>query len=129
MYLTTAAVLTAALAAHVPPDRPKHTPVALEQKLVGEWTSGLDCVGNFTFRADGTYERNHFGPGSATLAGVWKVRWDELPPTLVLTVETSSDKDFIGKPWEMQISRLNEKTLEYDFGPNEGGHRFTRKTK
>src|SRR6266511_2288512 len=61
----------------------------LEQKLLGAWKGQTPCTGNFYFRADGTYELKGHGPGLSDFAGTWKVRWDALPPTLLLTCKTS----------------------------------------
>src|SRR5687767_9235047 len=60
----------------------------LEAKLLGNREGGA-CVGDYTFKSDGTFELRHFTPGGNTLTGTWSVRWDALPPTLVLTCKTS----------------------------------------
>src|SRR4051794_11555307 len=123
MFSTTVAVLALSISAPIAIDR-QPTPV-IEQKLVGEWTKGGACIGDITFRADGTYERKHFSPGNNTLTGRWKVRWDALPPTLVLICEQSDRMDFVGKTWEVKITRLDDEGLNFDSGQQTAGH-FTR---
>ena len=41
---------------------------ALEKKLLGAWR-GAACAGDYTFKADGTFECIHFTPGDNTLTG------------------------------------------------------------
>ena len=105
--------------------------MALEKKLHGAWEAdGLDCVGDLTLRADGTFERQHYSPGNNKLTGTWEVRWNALPPTLVLTCKTSNDPDFVGKTSEVKLTQLDDETLAYEFpgGPNPGVgmHRYKR---
>jgi hypothetical protein len=69
---------------------------ALEQKIVGEWKGQIGCDGKFVFRADGTYDLLEYGPGYYDCAGTWKVRWDALPPTLVLTFKTCEIQELVG---------------------------------
>ena len=94
---------------------------ALEQKLLGTW-NGPPCGGNYTFNTDGTYECRSFTPGGNTLTGTWVLRWDALPPTLVLTCKTSdfTKKDstrqeyqYLGRNLELKVLELNEETLVY----------------
>ena len=80
---------------------------ALEQKLVGAWKGQNGCAGNFLFRADGTYEVERYGPGGDEFAGTWKVRWDALPPTLVLTSKTPGIPE-LGK---LRLIQLDDETL------------------
>ncbi len=83
----------------------------VEATLYGEWTSEQDCVGGLTVRADGTFGRTRYGPGGASLTGTWTVKWDALPPVLVLTCQTSTDKDYAGQVWEAKLTRLDAETL------------------
>src|SRR5437870_7687927 len=78
---------------------------ALEQKLVGAWEGQTGCAGNYLFRADGTYELKMYGPVPIDLAGTWKVRWDALPPTLVLTCKTAGIPEELG---ELRLIQLND---------------------
>ncbi len=105
-----AAILLAALAltAPVPPDAAK--PPGVEAKLHGDWEGG-PCQGTFTFRPDGTYQLRGWSPGNCTLGGTWAFRWDALPPTLVLTCKSSSDKEYVGKVWEAKVAGLNADAL------------------
>jgi hypothetical protein len=87
---------------------------ALEQKLVGAWRGQNGCAGNFLFRADGTYELKRFGPGGDEFAGTWKVRWDALPPTLVLTCKTSEVvPEELSK---LRLIQLDDETLKAQYG-------------
>jgi len=92
--IRTAILLAASLVFTSPvqtPDKPKESPVALERKMDGGWKGGA-CMGDYTFNRDGTFEVQHFTPGNNTLTGTWSLRWDALPPTLVLTCKTSDFK-------------------------------------
>lgn len=121
-------VLTAVLAlnAPVPPDAGK--PPAVEAKLHGQWQGG-PCQGTFTFKPDGTYELTGWSPGGYRLTGTWAMRWDALPPTLVLTCKASSDKGYVGTKWEVKVGELNGQALSIAFdSPKEGKAtiRYTR---
>jgi hypothetical protein len=110
-----AGLLTAALAAGAPAltDKlAKNTP-AVVKKLHGDWMGERDCQGDLSVHAEGTFERLHYGPGNATLAGTWTIRWDAQAPTLVLTCKTSTDPDYVGMRWDMRIVELDDQTLGY----------------
>jgi hypothetical protein len=116
-------------------DKPKEPPVALEKRLHGAWQADdMDCVGDLTLRADGTFERKHYSPGNNELTGTWVVRWDALPPILALSCTTSDDPDFVGKTSEYKLTRLDDTTLTYQFPGyrppgepnNPGEHRYKR---
>jgi hypothetical protein len=101
---------------------------ALEKKLLGNW-NGPPCAGDYTFNADGTYECRSFTPGGNTVTGAWSVRWDALPPTLVLMCKTSDFKkkvptrpeyEYLGKPLELKLVELNGDAFVYRF-PNDKG--------
>ncbi len=103
---------------------------ALEKMLLGTW-HGPACGGDYTFNADGTFDLQHFTPGNNTLTGTWSVRWDALPPTLVLKCRTSDFKkndpnrpeyEYLGKILELKLVELNSDTLAYRF-PNEKAER------
>jgi hypothetical protein len=94
---------------------------ALEKKLLGAWT-GPACAGDYTFKADGTFDVRHFTPGGNTLSGTWSVRWDALPPTLVLTCTKSDFKqkdpsraeyEYLGKARELKLVELNGDAFVY----------------
>ncbi len=110
-------------------DKPKDAPVALERKLHGEWKGGL-CMGELTLRADGTFERQHYTPGNNDVAGTWEVRWNSLPPTLVLTCKTSDESDRFpaGKITEVKLVQLDDAVLAYEDPEYLGGQpiRYTR---
>jgi hypothetical protein len=93
----------------------------LERKLLGAW-KGASCAGDYTFRPDGTFECTNFTPGQNTLTGTWSIRWDALPPTLVLTCKTSdfkrkdpsrSEYEYLGKALELKLLELNRDTFVY----------------
>ena len=92
---------------------------ALEQKMLGEWNGGA-CDGRFFFRADGTYELTGYGPGASDSRGVWKIRWDALPPTLVLTTKTAELEEEIGKTLEVKLIRLDDKSLAIEYANSNG---------
>jgi hypothetical protein len=102
----------------------KKAPVPLEKKLHGEWKDGGVCVGDLTLRADGTFERQHYSPGNNKLAGTWEVRWNALPPTLVLTCKTSDYSGDVGKTSEFKLTQLDDEYLAYEYPgePNPGVH-------
>jgi hypothetical protein len=98
---------------------------ALERKLLGAW-QGLPCAGDFTFSPNGTFELKNFTPGGNTVTGTWSVRWDALPPTLVLMCKTSDftrkDPDreeyqYLGKALELKLLELSSDEFVYRF-PN-----------
>ncbi len=75
---------------------------ALEQKLVGAWIGHGPCVGNWVFQSDGTFHHADYGPGAGAFeTGNWKMEWNELPPTLVLT----------GSASKFSVVRLNDEHL------------------
>jgi len=90
----------------------------LEKKMLGTWKRQTPCAGDFLFRANGTYELVKYGPGGEDRAGVWKVRWDALPPTLVLTCRTSTSDlpDEVGQITEVKLLRLDDESLAVDHG-------------
>jgi hypothetical protein len=105
--------------------KPQEPSVALEKKLHGAWEADdMDCVGDLTLRADGTFERQHYSPGNNKLAGTWEVRWNALPPTLVLTCKTSDYSGDVGKTSEFKLTQLDDEYLAYEYPgePNPGVH-------
>ncbi len=96
-------------------DESAETLVALERLLRGDWDGCGPCDGEITFRADGTYQWRYVGPAGDSRAGTWDVRWDALPPTLVLTCKTS-EKGRVGKPFEVKLVELNKETLVFGYG-------------
>jgi hypothetical protein len=133
-------VVLAALAGLCPagsaaPDRAakdREGTAALEAKLHGEWAGEGPCTGGITFRADGTYERIHQGPAATTSAGTWKVRWDALPPTLVLACRESDDPDHVGQVIRVKLVQLDETVLAFthpDSPPPAKPTRFSRAKK
>ena len=95
--------------------KPETAQAALEKKLHGEWKGENACLGDLTLRADGTFERRHHSPGNNTLAGIWAVHWDALPPTLALTCKTSDNPNAIGKTVEVKLIRLDDAALGYHY--------------
>ena len=110
-----------------PADQSSNELTSLEGKLHGAWTGG-PCQGEFILGADGTFERQHYSPGSNQLAGTWEVRWDALPPTMVLSCETSDAQEFVGKTWEVKLVHLDNKALAYQH-PGQRPVRYKRLTK
>jgi hypothetical protein len=95
-----------------PAGRSEGAPVALERKLWGSWRGGA-CMGDLTFRPNGTFERRHYGPDNQTLSGTWKVRWEALPPTLALTVTDADYAGDIGTVQEVKLVRLDDAAFAY----------------
>jgi len=122
--IQTALVLAASLA-FLPcaqtADKPQEGPVALERKLHGVW-KGPACGGNWTMRADGTFAVEHYSPGNNKLTGTWEVRWNALPPTLVLTFKTSDapERLKVGEAWEIKLIQLDDEALAYEWPKNPG---------
>jgi len=110
-----AAVLLVGLAHVVLAEPPGKELAVLEKKVLGAWRGQTGCDGNFLFRADGTYELTEYGPAPHDSAGTWKVRWDALPPTLVLTCKTSDIPDQVGKTTEVKLIKLDDKSLAIEY--------------
>ena len=96
--------------------------VALEQKVLGAWKGRIGCDGRLVFRADGTYELTEYGPAPYDSAGTWKVRWDALPATLILTCKTSEIPDEVGKITEVKLIELDDKSLAFKYATKYVGH-------
>ena len=123
-----AAVLLVGLAQAVLAERPEKELAVLEKKMLGAWKGQTGCDGNFLFRADGTYELTEYGPAPHDSAGTWKVRWDALPPTLVLTCKAAEIPDEVGKTTEVKLIKLDAKSLAIEYTSQNGnppGH-YTR---
>jgi hypothetical protein len=95
-------------------DKPQDAEGALQRKLHGEW-KGPACAGDWTYKADGTFDVVHYSRGGNTLSGTWEVRWNALPPTLVRTCKASDDPDLVGKTWEVKLVELNDEALAYQY--------------
>lgn len=93
-------------------EKPANDLADLKQKLHGAWKGLGPCEGKITFRANGTYERTDYGPAGDNTAGVWKIRWDALPPTLLLTCTISEDPMDVGKTLAVKLIRLDNEGLE-----------------
>ena len=108
-----------------PGGRADGAPVALERKLWGTWRGG-PCMGDLTLRANGTFERRHYTPANRTRSGTWAVRWDALPPTLVLTVTDADDPGDIGTRQELKLVGLDGDDLAYQYPGSDEPARYTR---
>jgi hypothetical protein len=109
-----------------PPEKERGKELAaLEQKLLGAWTPQTGCSGDFLFRADGTYELKWYGPAPVDFAGTWKVRWDALPPTLILTCNTSEIPEELGT---LKLIQLDDENLELKHA-KQSAHRYARTKK
>jgi hypothetical protein len=59
------------------------------------------------------------------------VRWDALPPTLVLTCKTCEIQELVGKTTEVKLSKLDDRSLAIEYANPNGspsGH-YTRARK
>ncbi len=135
--------LSPALADNVGPREPTSKPAAsnrrdalaaLEKKLLGAWHGG-PCEGNYTFKDDGTFTLDSFTPGGNILTGTWSIRWDQLPPTLVVTCNTSDFKkrdpkrneyEYLGKPRELKLMELTSDQFVYQYPEYPGDIRNNR---
>jgi hypothetical protein len=98
---------------------------ALEKKMVGTWKGRISCDGRLVFHANGTYELKDYGPGMCDCEGNWKVQWDALPPTLILTRKTSNVADMVGKTMKVQLIKLDDNSLAIDYESKATGQ-YTR---
>ena len=103
-------------------------PAALESKLIGTWKGEGPCTGVITFRADRTYERKRHGPGGNNSAGVWMMRWDALPPTLVLICKTSEDPTFVRRE-EVKVTQLDGNALVFTYPSSKTSTLYAREKK
>lgn len=126
MLVTTIVLLSATLSAPLPSDAGREARVAFEKKLTGEWLNGGPCIGDITIRSNGTFERRHYSPGNETVRGTWKLKWDALSPTLLLTCDESDGERHVGKTWDMKVIRLDDEAMHWESGGNSAG-RFKRK--
>ena len=82
-----------------------------------------------TLRGNGTFARRHYGPDNQALSGTWKVRWDALPPTLVLTCTDADHPGDIGTVQEVKVVQLDAATLAYQQAGADQPARYTRPKK
>ncbi|HEV8604901.1 MAG TPA: hypothetical protein VGQ99_06025, partial [Tepidisphaeraceae bacterium] len=82
----------------------------------------------FKFKADGSFVCDSYTPAGCTLTGRWEVRWGKLPPSLLLTFETSDFKKkdpgwpefkYLGKTLEVRILELDDEVLVFKGGKGE----------
>ncbi len=86
-------------------------------------------MGEFNFRAGGTFERRHYSPGNHTLTGTWQLEWKGLPPTLVVTCNESTNPEFVGWVLAVELVRLNDQEFAYQTPGDQSVLRFERKPK
>ncbi|WP_020475534.1 hypothetical protein [Zavarzinella formosa] len=107
-------------------EKPKEGSAALEQKLLGDWKGG-PCQGDWTFMPDGAFNLSAYSPGGIKADGTWKVRWDALPPTLMITFKTSDDDDMVGKTWELKLLELDDNAVSWQHPANEKPTKHVRR--
>lgn len=108
-----ATLLAATPAEPIAPVSSKEELAALEQKLVGAWIGHGPCVGNSVFQSDGTFHRSGYGPGGGYYeTGTWKIEWNELPPTLVMT-SSPTEAEESEEPLKVHLVKLNDKHLNF----------------
>jgi hypothetical protein len=126
---------TPAPSAAPPTTTPAHNIALLEQKILGFW-QGPSCGGDYTFNPDGTFVMENFTPGQNTLTGTWSIRWDALPPTLLVTCKTSdfrtkvpdrAEYESLGKTREFKLLELNDQSLTYRWGGDKDIIQFHRR--
>jgi len=94
---------------------------AMELNLIRRW-AGPACGGELIFRADGTYEWRHRGPGGTNSAGRWKLRWDGLRPALTITCVTSDDAADVGRTLELNLRQVGAAALVFNFSGSANRH-------
>lgn len=104
-------------------------PPTVERNLLGQWYGAAACQGDVNFLVDGTFTWRHRGPGDASVAGSWAMKWDALPPTLVLTCKNSTDPDIVGKEWSFKVVELDEGRLACKWPAGGGTAQFSRAKK
>jgi hypothetical protein len=107
-----------------PTARALSEPEGMELKLIGQW-AGPACGGELIFRADGTYEWRHRGPGGTNSAGGWKLRWDALRPALTMRCVTSDDPADMGGTLELKLRQVGEAALVFDL-PGSANRHYAR---
>ena len=103
-------------------------PPALARRRVGDWKGRIACDGTLHLRADGTYALKAYGPAPYDSAGVWKLRGDAVPATLVLTCKSSEVEDEVGKSMQFKLVKLDNANLDIEYDSQLVGH-YTRMTK
>jgi hypothetical protein len=121
------AVAVSGTAAPVPAERAKAEKelAALGTKLHGTWRGDAGCVGNVTFRADGTYEWTGRGPVGQRDAGTWALRSEGQTPVLILKCKTSSHKVHAGTTVEVRLA-LEGSSLAFQSADPQSSQTFTR---
>ena len=71
--------------------------------------------------------RTKHGPGGDDSEGAWEIRWDALPPTLILDCKTSTDRDLITKR-EVKLILLEDGAFAYQH-PKSPAVRYERAKK
>ena len=107
------------------PGQADQRPVSLERQLWGTWR-GAACAGELILKANGTFARRHYGPAGHSLSGTWAVRWDALPPTLVLTCRDADWPGDIGTAEEVKLVRLDGEALAYHRAGSDQPTRYAR---
>ena len=55
-----------------------------------------------------------------------RLRWDALPPTLVMTCKTSSDPTAVGKKDEVKLIKLDDKELVVSYPSSDFQWQYSR---
>jgi hypothetical protein len=126
-WAAVAAVILLVASSTVPADDPPKAGelAALEKKLLGSWIGQGPCDGRMVFDADGTYHVVDWMIGRIWGTGTWKIEWNALPPTLILSptqIELAIAKDDGRKaePCKVFLRTLNDKALNFEYPGSNG---------
>ena len=103
-------------------------PISRRSALAGLGAGGLALALATTARPAAAQE----GAGDLAghpLTGTWAVRWDALPPTLVLTCKDADDPRYIGTTEAVKLVQLDDAALAWQRAGVEQPVRFERPKK
>jgi hypothetical protein len=109
-----AIILVAALTCGASAEKSPSGPKDVERLLQGEWKGLGPCEGSLTLKPDGSYQRIHRGPAGDNSSGTWEMKWDALPPKLVLKCDTA-DLPLYVRTEEVKLLELGDRWLVFQY--------------